>query len=76
MIKTKFQSVFSKSDPREIKAPKALKKYLNEDVPEGYSYELLEGSKDIYVLRPKSNKEKNSFQIRIMFPVRFEGLDM
>ena len=76
MIKTKFQSVFSKSDPREIKAPKALKKYLNEDVPEGYSYELLEGSKDIYVLRPKSNKEKNSFQIRIKFPLIFEGIEI
>ena len=38
MINSKFQSVFSKSDSRKIKAPRALKKHLNENAPEGYSY--------------------------------------
>lgn len=76
MVNSKFQSVFSRGDSKKIKAPSALKKALNKNAPKDYSYELFEGSRDMYVLRPKKNKNENSFQIRIKFPLIFEGMDI
>ena len=76
MVGSKFQSVFSKGDSRRIKAPSALKKQLNQNAPKGYSYELFDGSRDMYVLRHKNSKNENNFQIRIKFPLLFEGMNI
>lgn len=76
MVDSKFQSVFSKGDSRKIKAPSALKKQLNQNAPKGYSYELFDGSRDMYVLRHKNSKNENNLQIRIKFPLIFEGMNI
>lgn len=74
MVESKFNSVFSKKGNKEIKAPAALRKKLNREAPREYTYELMEGSKDMYVLRSKKNRKENGFQIRIKFPLEFEGM--
>lgn len=76
MVDSKFQSVFSKGDSRKIKAPSALKKHLDQNAPKGYSYELFDGSRDMYVLRHKNSRNENNFQIRIKFPLIFEGMNI
>ena len=54
MVNSKFNSVFSKkNNTKTIKAPSALRKKLNLKAPKGYSYELMEGTEDMYVLRSK-----------------------
>ena len=73
MVISKFDSVFSKNN-KEVKAPTALRKKLNLSAPRGYSYELMEGTKDMYVLRSKKSRQENSFQVRIKFPLEFEGM--
>ncbi|WP_313176496.1 abortive infection system toxin AbiGii family protein [Streptococcus parasuis] len=74
MTISKFDSVFSKNNNKEVKAPTALRKKLNLSAPRGYSYELMEGTKDMYVLRSKKSRQENSFQVRIKFPLEFEGM--
>ncbi|MGT2884373.1 abortive infection system toxin AbiGii family protein [Streptococcus ferus] len=74
MAVSKFNSVFSKKNSKTIKAPSALKKKLNLNAPKGYSYELMEGTEDMYVLRSKKDRKENSFQVRIKFPLEFEGM--
>lgn len=77
MVNSKFNSVFSKKDnTKTFKAPKALRKRLNLDAPQGYSYELMEGTDDMYVLRSKKDRKENSFQARFMFPLEFEGMEI
>lgn len=49
---------------------------MNLDAPKGYSYELMEGTEDMYVLRSKKNRKENSFQVRIKFPLEFEGMEI
>lgn len=73
MVISKFDSVFSKNN-KEVKAPTALRKKLNLSAPRGYSYELMEGTKDMYVLCSKKSRQENSFQVRIKFPLEFEGM--
>lgn len=53
MAISKFSSVFSKKNNKEMKAPTALRKKLNLEAPRGFSYELMEGTEDMYVLRSK-----------------------
>ena len=65
MAISKFSSVFSKKNNKEMKAPTALRKKLNLEAPRGFSYELMEGTEDMYVLRSKKNRKENSFQVRI-----------
>ena len=74
MTISKFDSVFSKNNNKEVKAPTALRKKLNLSAPRGYSYELMEGTKDMYVLRSKKSRQENSFQVRMKFPLEFEGM--
>lgn len=74
MVTSKFNSVFSKKTNKEINTPTALRKKLNLEAPKGYSYELMAGTKDMYVLRSKKNRKENSFQVRIKFPLEFEGM--
>ena len=74
MTISKFDSVFSKNNNKEVKAPTALRKKLNLSAPRGYSYELMEGTKDMYVLRSKKSRQENSFQVRIKFPLEFESM--
>lgn len=74
MAISKFNSVFSRTNNKEIKAPTALRKKLNLEAPKGYSYELMEGTEDMYVLRSRKNRKENSFQVRIKFPLEFEGM--
>lgn len=74
MAISKFNSVFSRTNNKEIKAPTALRKKLNLEAPKGYSYELMEGTGDVYVLRSRKNRKENSFQVRIKFPLEFEGM--
>ena len=77
MVNSKFYSVFSKkNNTKTIKVPRALRKRLNLDAPKGYSYELMEGTEDMYVLRSKKNRKENSFQVRIKFPLEFEGMEI
>ena len=77
MVNSKFNSVFSKKDnTKTFRAPKALRKRLNLDAPQGYSYELMEGTDDMYVLRSKKDRKENSFQARFMFPLEFEGMEI
>ncbi len=76
MAVSKFNSVFSKKTNKEMKAPTALRKKLNLEAPRGYSYELMEGTEDMYVLRSKKNRKENSFQVRIKFPLEFEGMTL
>lgn len=59
-----------------MKAPIALRKKLNLEAPKGYSYELMEGTKDMYVLRSNEHRKENSFQVRIKFPLKFEGMEI
>lgn len=73
-MKSKFISVFNKKKSETFQAPKALKKRLNSLAPNGYKYELLEGTTDQYVLRRKENDDETSFLIRIKFPLEFEGI--
>ena len=44
---------------------KALRKRLNLDAPKGYSYELMEGTDDMYVLRSKKDPKENSFSSKV-----------
>lgn len=74
MVNSKFNSVFSKKTNKEIKAPRAIRKKLNLKAPRGYSYELMEETEDMYVLRSKKNRKENSFPVRIKFPLEFEGM--
>ena len=76
MAISKFSSVFSKKNNKEMKAPTALRKKLNLEAPRGFSYELMEGTEDMYVLRSKKNRKENSFQVRIKFPLEFEGIEI
>ena len=76
MVTSKFNSVFSKKNNKEINTPTALRKMLNLEAPKGYSYELMAGIKDMYVLRSKKNRKENSFQVRIKFPLEFEGMTL
>lgn len=76
MVNSKFSSVFSKKDTKAIKAPSALRKKLNLNAPKGYSYELMEGTEDMYVLRSKKRRSENSFQVRFKFPLKFEGMEI
>ena len=77
MVNSKYNSVFSKkNNTKTIKAPSALRKKLNLKAPKGYSYELMEGTEDMYVLRSKKNRKENSFQVRIKFPLKFEGMEI
>lgn len=76
MVISKFNSVFSKRNEKSIKAPSAVRKKLNLQLPPDYSYELAEGTKDTYVLRFKNSKNDNSMIIRIEFPVQFEGMEI
>ncbi|MDP5873904.1 abortive infection system toxin AbiGii family protein [Streptococcus mutans] len=76
MVNSKFNSVFSKKNTKTMKAPIALRKTLNLEAPKGYSYELMEGTKDMYVLRSNEHRKENSFQVRIRFPLKFEGMEI
>ncbi|UVF03559.1 abortive infection system toxin AbiGii family protein [Streptococcus equinus] len=74
MVDSKFNSVFYPKNNKKLKTPTALKRKLNSQAPKGYSYELMAGTDDMYCLRSKKNLKENSFQVRIKFPVEFEGM--
>lgn len=74
MVDSKFNSVFYPKNNKKLKTPTALKRKLNLQAPKGYSYELMKGTDDMYCLRSKKNLKENSFQVRIQFPVVFEGM--
>lgn len=68
MVNSKFNSVFSKkNNTKTIKAPSALRKKLNLKAPKGYSYELMEGTEDMYVLRSKKIVRKIVFKSELSF---------
>lgn len=63
MAISKFSSVFSKKNNKEMKAPTALRKKLNLEAPRGFSYELMEGTEDMYVLRSKRIVKRIAFKL-------------
>lgn len=66
----KFNSVFNKKNV--VEQQKAIRKYFNEDAPNGYEYKEI--SPNMFALRSKKSNEKVSFTVRIKFPFEFEGL--
>lgn len=71
---SKFNSVFVKRVQEQQKAPTALLKYLNQDVPKGFHYEKREGDNNTYYLRKNDNENPNSLMVRFKFPFEFEGM--
>lgn len=73
MAISKFNSVFSRTNNKEIKAPTALRKKLNLEAPREYTYELMEGSKDVYVLRSKKIVKRIAFRSELNFLWNLKG---
>ncbi|WP_276760743.1 abortive infection system toxin AbiGii family protein [Streptococcus hyointestinalis] len=53
-----------------------MRKKLNQKAPKDFSYELMDGTSDMYVLRHKKRRKENSFQVRIKLPLEFEGMEI
>lgn len=73
MVKSKFNSVFSRNHDHII-APTAILKGLGIKVSRRYEYVKHEGPGDIYILHDKKNPEARSFKFKIEFPFLFEGM--